>query len=353
MTRWRRCPTRWTISGKFRPPVRLLNHGGIFLALGGGGARGLAHLGILLGLQKNGIQVAGICGTSMGALVGAAFALNPNAARLIEHFSEHINSKQFNRTRYAFMREVTRRNRDGSGVGFKNQLKRGLLLGRSYATGSVVPFQEFQEEVCALLPNKSFKATQIPFFAVSVDLTAGVEVVFNRGWLRSAVMASAAIPGFFPAVRKGDTVYVDGGWMNKTPASPLVAFGAERVLAVKASDEELPSKVPKRGTSVMRLAEIAAQRRLHELQLAAADLIWSPDLSTLHVMDFHRLDDAVAIGLAHAEEHIAEAKALAAKSNRRSWVSALIQRLRPPRKPNRSPGFEVRGIWDIEAMEEA
>lgn len=331
----------------------LANREGIHIALGGGSAKGLAHMGILKALQDHQVPIASIAGTSMGSLVGASFALLGNADLVIQHFQEHVQSEQFNKARYAFLKEVTKRNREDRGFNFGLGLKRGFLISRSYTKGSIISFEEYVREVNALIPDKTFKATKLPFYVTSVDLLKSQEVVFNEGYLRSAVMASAAIPGLFPAVCQQDTIYIDGGWMNKIPVSPLLNLGAKKILAIQVSDTPAPHLNPRRGTHLMRMADMASQKRLEELQIQDATLLWDPDLSELNLMDFDQVDRAVEVGYEFAEAHIDEVKAICAPEKPPSIRERICRRLCPCPVAKGIPvqSFEWRGIWDVGPME--
>lgn len=336
-------------------PYPLSDQEGLHIALGGGSARGLAHMGMLLALQDHHIPIASIAGSSMGSLVGASFALLGHANEVINHFLEHVKSEQFNQTRYAFLKAVTRRNREDRGFKFSRGLRKGYLLGQSYTKGSIVTFEEFSAEINALIPNKTFKTTQIPFLATGVDLMATKEVVFHAGYLRSAVMASSSIPGLFPPICSGDVIYIDGGWMNKVPVTPLLGFGAEKVLAIDVSEVHLPPLNPKRGTHLMRMADTASQIRLQQLQMKRATHVWQPPLEGLDLMDFDQVERAVDLGYSFAKEHLDEAKRLcdAPAPTTQSWRERLAHYLapQPTTKHSHPIDFEVRGIWDISPLE--
>lgn len=327
---------------------------GIHLALGGGSARGLAHLGILKALKESQIPIASVAGTSMGALVGASFALLGDADEVVQHFKEHVRSEQFNHTRYNFLKQITRRNREDRGFNFSRGLKKGYLLSQSYTKGSIISYDEYTREIFALIPDKSFKATKYPFLATSVDLMQTREVVFNKGYLRSAVMASAAIPGLFPAIVSGETLYIDGGWMNKIPVTPLLHQGARNILAVNVSDNEVPDLNPKRGTHLMRMADMASQVRLQELQLKHAPCLWDVDVSSLDLMDFDQVDKAMEIGYQHAMSSMGSVKRMLETPAAKQSLRKRICRLLCPKESQTQPmhfDLDIRGIWDVTSIE--
>ncbi len=330
-----------------------LDKDGLYLALGGGAARGLAHLGILKVLEEHMIPIAGICGTSMGAMVGASYALGPDAEHVIHDFIEYIRSTHYTRARYAFMRAAQKRQKETRKNNFIQLLEHGILLGRSMTTGSILSFENFCAEVNAFVPNRTFKDTKIPFFAIAVDLLERKEIVFDRGLLRSAVLASSAIPGAFPPVRCGSTIYVDGGWMNKVPVNPLFTFGAEKVIAVDVFHKPLGEFNPKRGFSLISQANCGTEARLLEVQMEQASIVWRPPVSELHWAEFTQVEKAVEIGINYAEARIDEVKRLLDEPRKPKWWVPLLKKLLPeePTTPVRFP-FEVRGIWDVTSAEE-
>ncbi|MDJ0837896.1 MAG: patatin-like phospholipase family protein [Acidobacteriota bacterium] len=341
--------------------LRLAGHNGLFIALGGGAARGLAHLGILKVLEEEKIPIAGICGTSMGSIVGACYALHPDSDAVIRDFRNHINSSHFVHVRFAYLRKVRRQKDDSKGkkTTLRQRLSEGLMLGRSYITGAIISYEEYLNEIASLVPNRTFKNTKMPFFATGLDLTNTREVVFDAGFLRSAVMASAAIPGVFPPVCSGKTIYVDGGWMNRIPVNPLLAFGARKVLAVDVSDDPAPDINTRRGSSLLSEANKAAQIRLAELQCERAQAIWRPPVQGLHWADFSQLEQAVSIGEAYARERIDQIKQLMDEEESKPeqlnrWQRFLIKlaRLPQPKVLEKPVTFDVRPIWDVGPAEE-
>ncbi|CAM2006122.1 patatin-like phospholipase family protein [Acanthopleuribacter pedis] len=333
----------------------LTHHEGIYLALGGGAARGFAHLGIIRALQEHQIPIAGICGTSMGAVVGACFSLNQNADQVTRDFASHLKSDKFNNARFKVIQAAERGNDDGR-TSFAARMRHGILVGRSLTTGAILPFDEFRSEISAVIPDRTFKQTQIPFFALACDLLQAREVVFNDGYLRSAIMASAAIPGVFPGVLASDRIYIDGGWINKIPVRPLLHMGAKHVIAVDVSDDYTTDFNPKRGFSMINQANKVAQLRLLELQTEPATLHWRPPVKEIHWSAFTQIERAVEIGYEYAVAHMDQVKKLLEPPPKPTWWQKLKIRLadQPQQEPPepRPTGFDVRGIWDIRAADD-
>ncbi len=183
------------------------SHITIGLALGSGSARGWAHIGVLRELQKMGVQPDIVCGTSTGALVGAAFVLR--RLDLLESWVRGMNTR--NVVKYFDIR---------------------LVVGGGFVEGRWL--MEF-------LRNR-FGDVQIedlpkPFGAVATDLKSGREVWIRSGSVWDAVRASIALPGFLTPVRVDDQWLVDGGLVNPVPVSLCRAMGAEKIIAVNLNGD--------------------------------------------------------------------------------------------------------------------
>jgi len=171
------------------------------LALGGGGALGWAHIGVIRALEDSGIEIDCVAGTSIGAIVGAAYL----ASKLdeLEHIAREIDWKRLLR------------------------LADIQLSGKGLLGGKAV-MKEFERIIGAL----DIAALSRPFAAVAADLVSGDEIQLTSGSLSAAVRASFAIPGVFTPLLHEGRVLVDGGIVNPLPISAVQALGAERVIAV-------------------------------------------------------------------------------------------------------------------------
>jgi len=195
----------------------------VALVLGGGGARGLAHIGILKVLEKNHIPIHLIVGTSMGAFVGGFYAAGTGIA-LMEELALSVD-----RTFVAKM------------------------LSPSLSTSGLVDGERVRSYLEEFLGDLHIEELRIPFSSVSTDLTTGEEVILSRGPLADAIMASIAIPALFKPVRYEDRYLVDGGLVNPLPVSVAHRLGADVIIAVNIT--QVLSKVGKsnRGEGAFRL----------------------------------------------------------------------------------------------------
>lgn len=172
----------------------------IGLALGSGAARGWAHIGVLRGLEEAGLQPDVVCGTSMGAVVGAAYAAGKLDA--FERWGRQLDRREM----FAL---------------FDLTLRGGLIKARRLF--------EFFESV---LPDRTIESLELPFAAVGTDLASGAEVWLREGSLLQALRASIALPGLITPARWEGRWLVDGGLVNPVPVSLCRALGADRVIAV-------------------------------------------------------------------------------------------------------------------------
>ena len=182
------------------------------LALGSGGARGWAHLGVLETLQERGIDVEVVAGTSMGAVVGAFFSAG--RVSTLRDLAMNLDWKRLRR----FFWEIS-------------LSRSGLTDGR-----------RLLEETSRMLGVREFRELSVPFRAVATDLASGAEAVLSSGNLMPALRASISIPGLFSPVRIGPRLLVDGGLVNPVPVNVVRDMGAKTVIAVDVSQGTEPDK---------------------------------------------------------------------------------------------------------------
>jgi NTE family protein len=177
----------------------------IGLALGGGGARGLAHFGVLRVLRREGIKVDYLAGVSMGAIIGSLFSLGLD----LEEIEKEILKFNYKVKLLGII-----------DIDFFS--KKSFLKGKK-------PYKFIEKFINE---EASFSDTKIPFAIVATDLYTGDEVILNKGNILEAVKASSCVPGIFPAVKVGDSYYIDGGVVNPTPVDVALDMGADIVIAV-------------------------------------------------------------------------------------------------------------------------
>lgn len=255
------------------------------LALGSGGARGLAHLGVLSVLERAGLRPACIAGTSMGAIVGAVYAELGNAAAATERLRAYTADPSFRASwepfvigddleRQSLFREM------------RLSLQRKLLEFRGFLSPSMQHADHLRGPLQRALRTRTIEELGLPFAAVAIDLLSGEAVVFHRGDLVSAVYASSAIPGVVPPLRRGGQLLVDGGGVHHVPVAACRDLGADFVLAVDVpafADERHEYKT---ALDVFLRSDQIAREQLGRLQLRDADMIVRPDIARFHWAHF-------------------------------------------------------------------
>jgi NTE family protein len=286
------------------------------LALGGGSARGWAHIGVIRALQQAGIRPDIVCGTSIGALVGAAYA-----AGELDHFEQWVLRLG--------VADV---------LGFLDvTLSSGLVKGER-----LMSF--FQRNVV----DRPIEELNMPFAAVATALHSGAEIWLRSGSTLSAVRASIAMPGLFRPVLHDGMVLVDGGLVNPVPVSLVRAMGADVVIAVDLGSDILgrhlraaPAREPPPGVVgdwIRKLQDnlgplvpahssddlampnildvLASSLNIMQVRIARSrmageppDLVVAPRLAHLRLLDFHRAEEAIEEGR-RAVERVAHAMPL-------------------------------------------
>jgi len=266
------------------------------VALSGGGARGMAHIGVLNHLDRLNLQPELVTGTSMGALVGALYCLYGTGDTLGTVVRELFESELFEKL------DLDELIRDEEGVRdsfeeFSRRTRALFTLSRMVRRISVVE-QEFIEDVMDhLFGDATFADLKIPFVAVATDLHSGEDVVLTQGRLATAIRASSAIPGVFPPVEMDGMLLVDGYITKNIPVpEPGQAPYRASVMVVDVQ-RGLQSDGPwDSGLEVLARAEWIMQIQLNRFYLELADLVLVPDVRDVHWADFRRIDQLIEAG---------------------------------------------------------
>ncbi len=281
------------------PPWRLK----VGIALGGGAARGLAHIGVLRALVREGIPIDVITGTSMGAVVGGAFAATGDIADIEARIRGLLASDEFQKTRVSFLRE-TKKTRGSLLYSVTSLVRRGIVYGVSTMRPSFVSAEKFARSLGRILPDVEVSTTKIRFAACAVDLETAEEIVLCHGRLRDVAAASAAIPGILPPRRLHGRLLIDGGWVDKIPVLPAFRLGADLVIAVDISADLEDPKTYARGIDVVLRANMIKDAAMTELQRRLADIVIEPKVRKIHWADFESVDFCIAAGDAAASEAV-------------------------------------------------
>jgi NTE family protein len=274
----------------------------VALALGGGGVRGFAHIGVFKVLEREGIDIDMIVGTSAGALIGGAYASGLSPREIQAKVSAYLASPEFVASPMKSLAVAVSLEQKGPLGKVKSFLTNRFHLVRSFFRPALLPTDDFRSLIDYFLPDIDIRSTRIPFLAVSTDLITGRQVVLADGSLREAVLASCAVPGAVEPVRKGEWLLTDGGVTSLVPVRAARNAGADVVIAVMV-DRDLPSAdaMETARDIFYRAGEITANT-LEAVELAGADVVIRPEVGDLHWMDFQRAADLVQKGEEAARE---------------------------------------------------
>ncbi len=293
------------------------------LALGGGGARGLAHIGVLKVLEAEGVDLHMISGTSFGSIVGAMYAQNPSIDQLKTRVLAFLKSEAFRRTKIFFIKRHFEEKKNKSFMtNLKTYLQKGIFWGISLQRTSFISEDVFLSQMSLLLEDKQIEESLIPFVAVATDLTNGAEMVLSEGPIRTAVAASCAIPGVLPPIHVNGVQLIDGGWVNQVPVEPLEARGVDFVIAVNISEETL--KTPEMfdsGLDVVLRANEITRCILSNRQLNGVDFSIRPSIGHIHWSDFWRFEEAIQKGEEAARAAIKPLKQLLWRNRVKKFIT--------------------------------
>lgn len=241
-------------------PLRIPRIG---IALGGGAAKGFAHIGVIKTLEAQGLTPEVVSGTSAGSVVGALYASGMNGFALQEQ-SFALDEAQ--------VRDLT------------------------FGNGGLVKGEKLQDYVNELVKNRPIEKLNRPFAAVATELDTGNRVVFRRGNTGQAVRASSSIPGVFQPVLISNKRYVDGGVVSPVPADAARELGADIVIAIDISSKAAGGKPSDGMLSILNQTATIMGQKLGEQELTRADVVIRPRVGKIGAADFDQKHVAILEG---------------------------------------------------------
>ena len=262
--------------------VRVLRGKTVGVALGGGGALGFAHIGLLRALHEADVPIDYVAGVSFGSLVGAVYA--------------------------------------SGGLELCEELIRQRSKLKYYVAGGMVSLAPLARWVDGLTGGQPLCTTEVPFFPVALDVWSGREVVLTRGTVAEGMRASSSFPGVFPAFRRGVERLVDGGIVNNVPASVVWDAGASFIVASNIIPPFPEGRAPVLGRGLRARFESQTVARLDDIlrsvfflmsqtgrdRATLADYVFDLQVEGYNIYDFHRGEEIYQAGLRQARASISD-----------------------------------------------
>ncbi|HDR8109087.1 TPA: patatin-like phospholipase family protein [Bacillus cereus] len=242
----------------------------IGLALGSGGAKGFAHIGVIKVLREAGIPIHMIAGSSMGALIGTFYAASSNVERLYK---------------------------------LASVFKRKYYLDFTVPKMGFIAGKRVKDMIKMFTYNKNLEELDIPTAVVATDILKGEKVVFTSGPVADAVRASISVPGVFVPEKIDGRLLVDGGVIDRIPVSVVKELGADIVIAVDVSPIKVNGDVTSIYDVIMQSIEIMQHELVMNRQIAS-DLMIRPAVEQFSSRAFTNIEDIIRVGEVEAEKHV-------------------------------------------------
>ena len=266
------------------------------LVLSGGGAKGSAHIGVLKAIEELEIEIDLVIGVSIGAVIGAGYAILKDSRKLEEYAYEvYKRSRKLKLNMERMISGNLSRLAVKIGCWYMNTVRSALPAG--------VYFKAFRKAFGDL----TFKDTVLEFHAIATDLKTGETIILSEGKLMKALEASMAIPGIFPPVEMDGKILVDGGTTNNLPVDIAKSLGADFVIAVDLSSRKIPHPKPTANSYLVFLDRVR-DRMMTDRLASMADVYIHPPVDGIDTLDFSRTLELVDVGYKTALEEIQKFK---------------------------------------------
>ncbi len=278
-----------------RRMIRVLLNRSRGLALAGGGARSLSHIGCLEIFEKENIEFDAVVGSSMGAVIGALYCMGKSSIEIKKMIDEFIPNSQ-------------------------------AILDKNIPTISFFKGKKINVLLDEVFQDIRFEELDIPFYAIATDLVSGKMIIFDKGFLDLALRCSTSLPGIFPPIRFGEFILVDGSVIANLPGHILKEKGYHKILGIDVTPiidkisfgNELFSKRGVKGIyeyfslppilSIISRSITIQGRELTQYHTQFFDYVLHIDVSKFHLFDFNKKDEIIKIGNSTTLSKIGEIK---------------------------------------------
>ncbi|MCG2716887.1 MAG: patatin-like phospholipase family protein [Candidatus Marinimicrobia bacterium] len=275
------------------------------LALGGGGARGLAHVGVLKVLEEEQILIDYIAGTSMGAIIGAMYAQNPSADALIDRLKSFFSSQDYDSLGLKYI--VPKNDQNPS---FLSQLAqvvaKRIIVNIAQSRTGIIKTDRLSEAISILIDKGNIQDTHIPFACAATDLNSGQPILFQKGDIQKAVTISSSIPGFISPIVWDGKLLTDGSVTAPVPVDEAREMGADLVIEVCVGINQIRALKDPNIIDIISRTDAIRGFYLSKLQLANADVSLHPDVKDTHWSEFLRYKEFINAGIVEAQKKLPE-----------------------------------------------
>ena len=279
----------------------------IGLVLGGGGARGLGHIGVLKALKIHSIPIHMVAGTSIGAVIGAMYAATLDPHWIENKFKEFIESEAYKKIGLHRLVPTSQPNISIFQMA-ATYMKNQIIINLANERLGILKQERLSEIVDFMLPVKTFEELKIPFSCLAVDLNSGEDVVFNSGNLIEAIVASSAIPGYIPPIEKDGMLLTDGAVSCPVPVKTVRKMGADFRISVDVGLNHFEPLENPNLLQVLGRAEQITSTRLGEVKSEKADITIRPDTMNVFWAEFDKIDQLIKLGAEETEKQFWQIK---------------------------------------------
>ncbi|WP_340102984.1 patatin-like phospholipase family protein [Rhodohalobacter sp. 8-1] len=281
------------------------------LVLSGGGAKGIAHIGVIKRLEEAGIRVDYVTGTSMGSLVGALYSIGYTSTQLVDLAKSSNWSQLFTEKPSRLFISNYERTFDNRTIASFPISERGLDLPVGIISGQNI-YSFLSKYTWPVHGTQSFKDFPIPFATVATELSTGEPKTFTSGYLPDAIRASISIPSLMRPHKINGTAYIDGGVSNNLPVEQAIDMGAEFIIAVNVASPVMPTDSLKTFAEVLNQVVNYRINEKIEPQIEKSDLYINPErTNSFDILDFDKVDELIQVGYDEAGKYIEQINRIA------------------------------------------
>ena len=267
----------------------------VALVLSGGGARGLAHVGVLKALEKANIKIGMIVGCSFGAIIGGIYAQNPDCDALEARLNAFMHEAAFRGLGLDFLKKSNVKS-DDTLRQFANGIKDWVLMNLIAKKVALLKAERLEKAVESLIAPGNIEDTKIPFACNATDLISGSPFLFAEGDMRKAITASATIPGYFPPVSHENRMLVDGAITYNLPIRHARNLGADFIIAVDVHPILHPELNFKNVFEVILRSKTITSNTLSDEIQNSAEVLIQPPIREYYWYEFDRYVEIIKAG---------------------------------------------------------